>query len=124
MGPMTISLSIPGDAGHLAVLRATVSSVAARAHLTLDQVDDVRLAVEEAASALLQHRPRQIDLTVDPTSHPLEVVISAETDTPVEMDRNGFSWTILSAMTDDVEFSLDGPRTLLRLRFTSPVPVN
>lgn len=118
---MTISLTIPGDPGNLAVLRATVSSIAARAHLTLDQVDDVRLAVEEAASALLQGRPQVIDIEVDPTAHPLEICLRATTAQPVEVDRNGFSWTILTAMADHVDVAVDDGTTTLRLRFTSPV---
>lgn len=118
---MTISLSIPGDAGHLAVMRATVSSVAARAHLTLDQVDDVRLAVEEAASALLLGHPDAIDLSVDPTRQPLEVVVSARTARPVQLDRESFSWTILSTMTEDLDLTVADGTTTLTLRFSSPV---
>lgn len=118
---MTISLSIPGDPGHLAVMRATVASVAARTHLTLDQVDDVRLAVEEAAFLLLRGNPPAIELSVDPTIQPLEITIRAEATTPIEVDRDSFSWTILRAMTEDLDVSDDGGTTTLTLRFTGPV---
>ncbi|CAN5347471.1 anti-sigma regulatory factor [soil metagenome] len=118
---MTISLSIPGDAAHLAVMRATVASVAARAHLTLDQVEDVRLAVEEAASTLLRGEPRAIELSVDPSVQPLEIKVSAQTAHPVTLNPESFSWTILSAMTEDLDLRIEAGTTTLTMRFTSPV---
>lgn len=118
---MTISLSIPGDPGHLAVMRATVASVAARTHLTLDQVDDVRLAVEEAAYMLLRGNPPVIELSVDPTVQPLQIVIRAEVASPVQIQPDSFGWTILCAMTEDLAVTHEEGTTNLTLRFTAPV---
>ena len=116
---MSISLTIPADPAHLAVLRATVGTIAARAHLTIDQVEDVRLAVEEAASTLLTGSPEEITTSVEAGSEPLSVVMSATTRTPVVMDPDGFSWTILTAMTDDLSLDTDGETVTLTMRFAS-----
>lgn len=116
---MTISLSIPGDAVHLATLRATVASVAARAQLTLDQMEDVRLAVEEAATALLAGRPPRIEMTLDPSAVPLTVTVSARPERVVELEPDGFSWTILAAMTDGVSVDSDGAGVTITMRFAA-----
>jgi serine/threonine-protein kinase RsbW len=116
---VTISLTIPGDAAHLAVLRATVAAVAARAHLTIDQVEDVRLAVEEAASTLLTGAPAEIETTVDVGVQPLTIRMSAQTDGHVDLDPDGFSYTILTAMTDELDIDEDGGRIVVTMRFAA-----
>ena len=116
---MSISLTIPGDAAHLAVLRATVASVAARAHLTIDQVEDVRLAVEEAASTLLSGEPSSIETSMDVGSHPLVVRMIARTTSAVELDPSGFSYTILTAMTDGLTIDADGDDVVLTMQFST-----
>jgi serine/threonine-protein kinase RsbW len=118
-----ITLTIPGDAAHLAVLRATVASVAARAHLTIDQVEDVRLAVEEAASTLLLGNPAAIETSMDITSRPLEIGVAADTAEPVQLDEDGFSYTILSAMTDELAIERDSTRVVVTMRFMSLAPL-
>ncbi|WP_370327830.1 ATP-binding protein [Euzebya sp.] len=119
---MTISLSIPGDAAHMSVLRATAASVAARARLTIDQLEDVRLAVEEAATTLLAGSPAAIEVSMDPTNLPLTVTVSASPTGPVDLDPKGFSWTILSAMTDEFEVDASGGSVTLTMRFASLTP--
>lgn len=114
---MTIRLSIPGDAAHLAILRATAASVAARAQLTLDQMEDVRLAVEEAAMTLLAGSPPLIEMALDPSELPLVVTVSAQPTTELELDPDGFSWTILSAMTDRFSVDKDGSEVVMTMRF-------
>ncbi len=114
---MSISLTIPGHPSHLAVLRATVGTVVARAHLTIDQIEDVRLAVEEAASTLLSGGPDTIETTIHTSETPLSVVLRATTREPVVLDPNGFSWTILTAMTDSVDLDTDGDTVTLTMRF-------
>jgi serine/threonine-protein kinase RsbW len=119
---MSISLTIPGDPAHLAVLRATVASVAARAHLTIDQIEDVRLAVEEAASTLLAGAPDEIETTVDVGTQPLTVRMAAVTAAPVALDPDSFSYTILTAMTDDLAIDADGDRVVLTMHFAALAP--
>lgn len=119
---MTINLSVPGDAAHLAILRATAASVAARAQLTLDQLEDVRLAVEEAAMTLLAGSPPTIEMAMDPSVMPLTVTVSAHPTIPVELDPDGFSWTILSAMTDQFVVDQVNSQMTLTMRFAGVNP--
>ncbi|MGI9018006.1 MAG: ATP-binding protein [Euzebya sp.] len=116
---MSISLSIPGDPQHLAVLRATAAAVAARARLTIDQLEDVRLAVEEAAATLLAGQPASIELTMDPGNLPLTVTVAANPTGPVDLDPEGFSWTILSAMSDEFKVEQSDGRVTMTMRFAT-----
>lgn len=86
------------------MLRTAVGGIAARDRFTLDQVDDLRMAVEEAATQLLRHvRGNQIEMTVVPTESGLEVRLSAEVRAPGKViDESSFSWMILRALADDL----------------------
>ena len=44
----TIAISVPARAEFLHVVRTVVGSVAARCNLTIDAIEDLRIAVDEA----------------------------------------------------------------------------
>lgn len=97
-------MRVPATAGHLALLRTAVGGFAARDNLTIDQIDDLRMAVEEAAVQLLRHaRGDQIELDVCGTSAGIEVRLHADVvgEDPV-IDESSFSWSILRALADDL----------------------
>ncbi len=100
----TVSLTVPATAGHLAILRTTVGGFAARDQFTLDQVDDLRMAVEEAAVQLLrQSRGERLNMDIQTTDVGVEVRLLAQVDSddPI-IDEGSFSWTILRALADDI----------------------
>lgn len=118
-----IRLTIPADATFLTVLRATAGAIAARAPLTIDQVDDVRMAVEEAGVLLLPSG-QPVTLSVDPSAMPLTIDVGTEGSDGVVVESDSLAWIVLQGMTDRLEV-LDGPDgTTLRLVFepvaTSP----
>lgn len=97
-------MRVPATAGHLALLRTAVGGFAARDRLTIDQIDDLRMAVEEAAVQLLRHaRSEQIELDVCGTSAGIEVRLHADVvgEDPV-IDEGSFSWSILRALADEL----------------------
>lgn len=51
--PGRVDLRLPADAAYLSVLRTTTAALAARLDLSVDDVEDLRIAVDEAASLLL-----------------------------------------------------------------------
>ena len=100
----TVSLTVPATAGHLAILRTTVGGFAARDQFTLDQVDDLRMAVEEAAVQLLRHsRGDRLNMDIQTTDLGVEVrlLTQVDGDDPI-IDEGSFSWTILRALADDI----------------------
>lgn len=103
-----VTVKVPPTAGHLALLRTAVGGFAARDHFTLDQVDDLRMAVEEAAVQMLRHvEGGQLTLEVRATEPGVEVRLYADVSgsDPV-IDESSFSWTILRALADDLRIEM------------------
>jgi serine/threonine-protein kinase RsbW len=99
-----VIIRVPPEAAHLAVLRTAVGGIAARDRFTIDQVDDLRMAVEEAATQLLRHVIEgRIEMAVVPTETGLEVRLSAKVKPPSKViDSSSLSWMILRALADDL----------------------
>ena len=112
-----VTVTVPATANHLAILRTAVGGFAARDQFTLDQVDDLRMAVEEAAVQLLRHsRGDRITMEVVTTDEGVEVHLSGNVadDDPV-IDESSFSWTILRALADDIRIESANQQALIVL---------
>lgn len=112
MTAQTVSLSVPPTPGYLALLRTVVGGCAGREGFTLDQIDDVKMAVDEAAVQLLRSSEGQginVDVVLD--EHSMEIRVSAEVSgsKPV-IDEASFSWTILQALADELRVDSDAMR--------------
>ena len=117
MDAPTVTLRVPPLADHLTLLRTVVSSLAARRDYTLEQVDDLRMAVEEAAVQLLRHGtggPLVLNATMRDDALALELS-TATTPQDTVFDPSSFSWVILQALTDDLSTSIDDDGATLRL---------
>ncbi len=115
-----VTVTVPASAGHLAVLRTAVGGFAARDSFTLDQVDDLRMAVEEAAVQLLRHmRGDRVGMELETTRSGVEVRLSGEVapGDPV-IDEASFSWTILRALADELRVDTDGSQATIVMNKT------
>jgi serine/threonine-protein kinase RsbW len=112
-----VELRIPADSAFLAVLRTATAGLAARLDFTLDDIEDLRIAVDEACAMVLPQARVDSDLTcafdLEPTR--LTVAVTAECDTPQAPDRDSFAWTVLSALTSEVRADVHGERLTIRL---------
>lgn len=117
MDAPTVTLRVPPLADHVTLLRTVVSGIAARRDYTLEQVDDLRMAVEEAAVLLLRHTdgtPLELRAVVE--DHQLRVDLSTHVATAdAVVDPSSFSWMILQALTDDLSTSVEGSTASLTL---------
>jgi len=52
-----VELKLPAQQNMMLVMRLTTAGVIARAGLTVDRINDIKLAVEEACSCLIQAEP-------------------------------------------------------------------
>lgn len=117
MDAPTVTLRVPPLADHLTLLRTVVGGIAARRDYTLEQVDDLRMAVEEAAVQLLRHgngSPLVLHATVADDELHVEMSTNTETDETV-FDPSSFSWMILQALADDLSTTVEGNTATLRL---------
>jgi len=95
---------LPADSAYVAVLRMATAGIAARLDFTLDDIEDLRMAVGEASAMLLQRaRPggRMIARYHLGDSR-IEVQISADAVNPTIPDVNSFAWQVLTTTASDV----------------------
>lgn len=120
-GPIedVVRIRLPADSGYLSVLRTATAGLAARLDFTLDEIEDLRIAVDEACAMLLPQAIAGAQLTcsfrLDPAT--LEVVVTIPTTDGALPMRDTFSWTVLSALAGEVDSGSDEDRQVwIRLR--------
>lgn len=57
-----VLLTVPADGAYLGVLRTAAAGLAARLHFTLDEIEDLRIAVDEACAMLIRLATPAADL--------------------------------------------------------------
>ena len=110
VGP--VDLTVPATSEHLRVLRLVSASLAASIGLDVDRLDDLRIAVDELCSLLIEHAPpgARLHLTLCGEQGRLVAEGALHDEAPaVEMDP--VSQLILDGL--DIEWSSDG--TFFRL---------
>lgn len=114
-----VEIRLPADSAYLSILRTATAGLAARLDFTLDEIEDLRIAVDEACAMLLPHAIDTAQLTcrfhLDPAT--LEVTVTIPTTRGQLPERDTFSWTVLSALAGEVDTGLDDERQVwIRLR--------
>ena len=108
---------LPADSAYVAVLRMATAGIAARLDFTLDDIEDLRIAVDEACAMVLPQARENSDLTCtfDLDASKLTVAVTAECDSPRPPNRDGFAWTVLAALTNEVAANVDGDKLTVTL---------
>jgi serine/threonine-protein kinase RsbW len=119
-----VELRIPADSAFLAVLRTATAGLAARLDFTLDDIEDLRIAVDEACAMVLPQAREGSDLTCAFTlgAGSLSVAVSAECDHPMQPSRDGFAWTVLAALTSSVQAEVTDDRLTITLSRNTAEP--
>ncbi len=111
-----VTLRVPGDGAFLSLVRTTTAGVAARLGLTIDEIEDLRIAVDEAAAVLLADIVRGADVEVVFAfgADQLTIALSAPTADAPPPDQRGFGWTVLAALAGSVRAEQrDGTTTIV-----------
>jgi serine/threonine-protein kinase RsbW len=102
----TVELTVPADPAYVSVLRTVTASLAARRDFTIEEIDDLRIAVDEASSLLLPHvaPDSQLAATFTATDDSLtaRVTVSAPGNFAIAIDTTSFAWMVLAALADTV----------------------
>lgn len=99
-----IELSVPARTSYVSLVRSATSAVCAQADFPIDALDDLRLAVDEACALVIADAPVDAELTARwRVSGPaVEIDISCPTRTGAPVATNTFSWTVLTALVEQV----------------------
>jgi serine/threonine-protein kinase RsbW len=112
-----VELRLPADGAYVAILRTATAGLAARIDFTLDDIEDLRIAVDEACAMVLPQAipgsSLQCTFWLDPSS--ITVSVSATCDSPRQPSREGFAWTVLSALATSVAAETDHDRLTISL---------
>lgn len=103
-----VTLDVPARAEYVAVLRAAAGVIASRLEFTLDDIDDLRILIDEAASVLLTSGAEgtlhcEIEAAEDTISFRLTAAVTSDATSPEE----GFAWSILRALAHEVSSETD-----------------
>jgi serine/threonine-protein kinase RsbW len=89
-----VELRIPPKAEWAAVARLTVAAIASRLDFSLDEIDDLKLAVAEACTHAIQRSTGE---------HPIELVFEAQLDSIVVTVRDSSTTAHLESVEDDAD---------------------
>lgn len=117
-GNDAVVISVPTDGSYLAVLRTATAGIAARLLFALDEIEDLRIAVDEACGMLLPLASAGGELTcrfeIGPDA--LVVDVSVPTDGTVQLpSAQSFAWQVLTALAADVRASAVAGRAGIRV---------
>jgi serine/threonine-protein kinase RsbW len=106
-----VDIQVPASGAYVATLRLTATSLAARCDLTVDDIDDLGLAVDEACALLLPHAQPGSTLSAHFELVAGQLAVTASVHSPdasaATPDRSGFAWSVLSALASDVKVAGD-----------------
>jgi len=100
-----VTIKLPAAGAYLSVLRTATAGLAARLDFTLDEIEDLRIAVDEACAMLLaQAVPgADLDCTFTLNGDSIRVGVSVLTLDGQQPSRDTFAWTVLSALAGEVD---------------------
>ena len=105
-----VQVKMPAESAYLSVLRTATAGLAARLDFTVDEIEDLRIAIDEACAMLLAQAIPGTDLEcvfelgVDQVTITVSVT-AAQGRIPA---KDTFAWTVLSALAGSVDSRL-GP---------------
>ena len=120
-----VSLRVPADGAYVSVLRTMTAGLAARLDFTVDDIEDLRIAVGEACALVLPQTTPGGDLEAEFRLTPgtLTVSVSVPTQGPRAPDYDSFAWQVLSTLTTSASAATDDARFEVTFTTESSVPV-
>jgi serine/threonine-protein kinase RsbW len=101
---------MPAEGAYLSVLRTATAGLAARLDFTLDEIEDLRIAVDEACAMLLgQAIPGSaLECSFALGRDEMTISVSVPSLAPQAPASDTFAWTVLTALAGSVD-AFTGP---------------
>ncbi len=101
-----VLLTLPANSVYLSVLRTATAGLAARLHFTLDEIEDLRIAVDEACAMLLNGEElpdSELHCRFTLTTDEIAVTVTLPGVRRSLPPQNTFAWQVLTALTGEVD---------------------
>ncbi len=114
-----VSLRVPAEGAYVSVLRTMTAGLAARLDFTVDDIEDLRIAIGEACALVLPEAVDGGDLEAEfwQTPGSLTVSVRVQTASRAEPDYESFAWQVLTTLAAQATANTDGQH--LRIAFTT-----
>ena len=138
VGTETVELVIPCRPEYVGVARLAILGIASRMHFSLDEIEDVRLAVGEACTHAVERAGKtpailRIVSEITPQALVIEVSDNIPADSPqtppsedavlladVGIDQEGMGVLLMEILVDDVQIETEPSGTHVRLTKYAP----
>ena len=116
-----VELRVPADSAYLSVLRTTAAGLAARLDFTLDDIEDLRMAVGEASALVFPEAEPGSDATCEFFMRPgeLTVAVGVPAERPTALDQDSFAWQVLTTLADEAVVDTSANRFVITLTMQS-----
>jgi serine/threonine-protein kinase RsbW len=118
-----VMVRMPADGAYLSVLRTATAGLAARLDFTLDDIEDMRIAVDEACAMLLSQAipGSSLECGFALSDDAMTITVSVPCLNPRPPSGDTFAWTVLSALAGAVEAQVGpGDKLAIVMRKSRP----
>ena len=116
-----VELRVPADSAYASVLRTTTAALAARLDFTIDDIEDLRIAVAEATAMVLEVADAGSDLVGQFALAPGEMTVSigVNAQSPGDTDYGTFAWQVLTTLAASARVDATGGRFTVTMTMSS-----
>jgi serine/threonine-protein kinase RsbW len=99
-----VNIRVPADKSQVPMIRAIAETLAVLADFSLDEVADIKLAVDEAAMTIIGHAGPGAELTVAFTTgqNNFHAVVQSWLPQANTLPQSGFGWHVLQTLAESV----------------------
>lgn len=121
-GRADVELRLPADSAYASVLRTTTAALATRLDFTIEDIEDLRVAVTEASAVALAHADpgAVLECRFWLLTDRIEVALDVATSGAAQVDADSFAWQVLTSLAE-ASTRADSDRLHLRLGLSSTV---
>ena len=118
-----VELRIPAEGAYATVVRTTAAGLAARLDFTIDDIEDLRIAIGEATALAIPVADPGTDLVASFFFGRGSMTVTLETEAMDDppLDTESFAWQVLDTMAQDASAGPEAGRFRVRFTVTSHV---
>jgi serine/threonine-protein kinase RsbW len=118
-----VELRLPADGVYVSVLRTTTAGLAARLDFTIDDIEDLRIAVGEACAMVLPEADpgSSLEARFHLAQAELTVSVGVEASSAATPDFDSFAWQVLTTLATTATVDSAAGRFVVTLTMRSSV---